>query len=593
MDTQVEDIKHKLDIVDVISSYLPLKKRGRHFLANCPFHQEKTPSFTVSPELQIFKCFGCGKAGDIFTFVQEYERIDFRDALEQLAKRAGVTLVRSFQSTQQESYRKTLINLNHQVARFYHYVLTSHPLGATALQYVLDRGIKLTTIKEFQIGFSPPNSQLIINYLLKKNFSLPDLIASGTFGQSQYGSRRHYDRFQGRLTFPLFDYRGQILGFSGRILPGAKAELAKYINSPETEIYHKSHMLYGLHLAKESIRKTNRVLVVEGEFDMISPYQAGVTNTVAIKGTAFTSDQLQLLKRYTDTLILGLDSDFAGNNAAKKSIELAENLEFDIQVLDLGEKFKDPDEAIRSDPEFFHQQLDHPLPIYDFLIRSAVKNYGTDTIRGKKQILSLVLPFLVKITNSVIRSDYYRQLTAQLGSDLESIRAEAAKYSAVNTTHNSPRQTGLPGRSPAITGDNALEKMEESLLTLIFGSKKPSALAKKLQKRLEPINTPRFRHLLDILLTTEKFNPLSFQETLPSELQDTYNQLYLSATSQNIESLRRQREIKKLLDYINIYHTKTELKQVSLQIAQSSSPELETKYNQLLTQLSRLQPAKS
>lgn len=601
MDSQVEEIKHKLDIVNIISSYLPLKKRGRHFLARCPFHQEKTPSFIVSPELQIFKCFGCGKAGDVFTFVQEYERIDFREALEQLAKLAGITLVRSSGFTQEESRRKTLIGLNQETARFYNYILTSHPLGKTALNYVLTRGIALSTIKTFQIGFSPSNPQLLVNYLSKKGFKIADLLASGTFGQSQYGSGQLYDRFQGRLTFALSDYRGQVLGFSGRVLPNAKPDLAKYINSPETEIYHKSQMLYGLHLAKESIRKSNSVIVVEGEFDMISPYQIGVTNIVALKGTAFTPEQLQLLKRYTDTLILGLDSDFAGNNAARKSIELADSLEFDLEVLDLEDKFKDPDEAVKNDPDFFREKLSHPIPVYDFLIRSAVKNYGTDSVKGKKQILTMVLPFLIKITNSVIRSDYFRLLASQLGSDVDSIHQEAAKYQTASNPAVSAGISGTPIVSIGATKpESSTEKMEESLLILILGAKKPAVLAKKLKRRLDLISTPRFQNILHGLLAVPKFDPQTFHKELPPELQPVFSNLFLAATAEFIESRRRLHEISKTINLIDLALAKSRLKELSLQISQQDglidspqSKNIELEYNQLLSRLSRLQSSKT
>ncbi|OGL53804.1 DNA primase, partial [Candidatus Shapirobacteria bacterium RBG_13_44_7] len=269
MENQVEEIKKKLDIVSVISKYLPLKKRGRHFLACCPFHSEKTPSFTVSPELQIFKCFGCGKAGDIYTFVQEFERVTFRDALEILAKDAGITLEKSEQLTAAEYRQKRLLALNEEVARFYHYILTSHPLGKKALDYVLGRGITLPTIKLFHLGYSPQNPQLLVNYLTKKKFTQSELILSGTFGKSTYRPGL-YDRFIDRLTFPLSDQRGRVLGFSGRILPGSKPDLAKYVNSPETDLYHKGQVVFGLHLAKDSIRHQKSVIVTEGEFDLIS-----------------------------------------------------------------------------------------------------------------------------------------------------------------------------------------------------------------------------------------------------------------------------------------------------------------------------------
>ncbi|MDD4637896.1 MAG: DNA primase, partial [Bacteroidales bacterium] len=435
MDNQVEEIKQKVNIIDVINRYVPLKKRGRHHFACCPFHGEKTPSFTVSEELQIFKCFGCGKAGDVFTFLQEYERIDFREALEELAKLAGVTLVKSSLIDHQESKKKLLIEINSQVAKFYNYILLSHPLGKNALEYVQNRGITLETIKTFNIGFSPEDSKYLSNFILKKGYKIDDLISTGTFGKSRFGSSL-YDRFNGRLTFPLFDYRNQIVGFSGRILPTSKnPNLAKYINSPETEIYHKSQMLFGLNLAKEAIRQENSVIIVEGEFDMISPYQSGFKNIVALKGTAFTQEQLQLLRRYTDTLILALDSDFAGDNAARKSIELADSMEFDIKVLNLGDKYKDPDEAIKSDPEFFKSQLKKATDVWDFIIQSQLKIHDINTIKGKKEVLNIILPFLVKIKNSVVKSDYFKKLANEINSNEESIYEEAVKYQNPNPTN--------------------------------------------------------------------------------------------------------------------------------------------------------------
>ena len=355
MENQVEEIKKKLDIVEVINKYVPLKKRGRHYVACCPFHQEKTPSFVVSTELQIYKCFGCGKAGDVFSFVQEYNRIDFREALEDLAKMAGVKLIQSVKMTQEESKKKILYEINREAAKFYHYILTKHSLGKEALEYLHNRELKEDTIKKFMIGFSPKDSRLVVNYLLKKGYKIEEMVATGSFGVSQYNRKQIYDRFQDRVIFPQIDFRERIVGFSGRILPTAtNKNLAKYINSPETDVYHKSQMLFGLNLAKEAVKKENWALVVEGELDMISPYQIGMENVVAIKGTALTEDQLHLMSRYTDTIILGLDSDFAGNKASIRSIELAEKMGFEIKVLDLEGKYKDPDEAIKNNPDFFN-----------------------------------------------------------------------------------------------------------------------------------------------------------------------------------------------------------------------------------------------
>lgn len=594
MESQVEEIKKKLDIVDVINRFTPLKKRGHHYLACCPFHQEKTPSFIVSPELQIFKCFGCGKAGDVFTFIEEFERVDFKEALEELAKMAGIELKHDARLAQGESKRQRLFLLNHEVAKFYHYILIEHPLGKNALDYVLNRGIKLETINLFKIGFSPPYPQLITTYLAKKGFTVPELITSGTFGQSTYGRRELYDRFRDRLIFPLADFRDRILGFSGRVLPGAKTEMAKYINSPETDIYHKSQTVFGLNLSKEFVKKDSTVIVTEGEFDMISPFQAGFKNIVAIKGTAFTTDQLQLLRRYADTLILALDSDFAGNNAARKSIELADSFDFDIQVLTLSKEFKDPDEAVQKDPASFKKQLEHTVAIWDYLIDSAVAVADPASIKGKKQILSTVLPFISKITNSVIRSDYLHKLADTIGSTVESVAQESLKVPQSKPT-SSDTNILTP---PAITPDSRLDRLELYLLSLIFSAKKPEILARRITKNYT-FSTPRFLSIFTLLLKQKHYQLKTFASKLPPELQSIFQDIYITASGLDLKPLRRRLEITKIINLILSQNLKKKLEFVSHQLSLAEKnedsakiKELETKYNRLLAGLSGLQSNK-
>jgi len=597
VDNQVEEIKQKLNIVDVINRYLPLKKRGHNHIACCPFHGEKTPSFTVSEELQIYKCFGCGVSGDIFSFLQEFEKITFREALEELAPQAGVVLIKNTSLTQEDSLKKTLFSINEQVAKFYNYILLVHPLGKPALDYVLKRGIKMDTIKEFKIGFSPANPALLINFLTKKGFKMSDLIATGTFGKSQYNSRL-YDRFQERLVFPLSNFRGQVLGFSGRILPFNKNQnLAKYINSPETEIYHKSQNLFGLHLSKDAVRAQNSVIVTEGEFDMISPYQAGIKNIIAIKGTAFTEDQLHLLRRFTDTLILALDSDFAGSNAARKSIELADSLDFDIKVLVLGDKYKDPDEAVKSDLDFFKTQLDKTIPIWDFIIQSQIKINDSNTIHGKKEILSTVLPFLVKIKNSVIKSDYFKKLADEIDSSEESIFEESKKYLGVKTPST---VIPTPSSSPEISNPSQAVKFEELLIKLIFSAKNPAKLSQKLKKYLEAISDSRFQPIAQQLLKIDKFNPGDFQKLLPAESREIFQSIFLDTTVNQLESKSRLSEIKKTINQIDSIQIKDKLNLLNHQIAKFEKQGLnddlekaEKEYNQLIHQLGQIQIKKS
>lgn len=592
MENQVEEIKKKLDIVEVINKFVPLKKRGRHYVACCPFHQEKSPSFIVSTDLQIYKCFGCGKAGDVFNFMEEYNRIDFKDALEDLAKMAGIKLIHSVKLTGEETKKKTLYQINIEAAKFYHYILTSHEVGKEALQYVENRGINHETIKEFLIGFAPRDSRLIVNYLIKKGFKLEELIETGSFGKSQYNRGQTYDRFQDRLIFPQIDFRDRVVGFSGRILPSSKnPELAKYINSPETEIYHKSQMFFGLNLAKESIKKENLAIIVEGELDVISPYQVGVKNVVAIKGTALTEEQLILIRRYADTLILGLDSDFAGNKAAIRSIELADKMDFEIKVLDLEGKYKDPDEAIKGDLEFFKKKLKEADSIWDFVLDSSIKNYGVETSKGKKMILMTILPFLAKINNLVIRSDYLRKVATAINSDEDSVAEEFQKYLKAE---NGVIPIRKEGKEEVEKGDMR-ERLEERLLTLILRMRKPRSVLKMLEWK-----TIRFEKIGKTIKRFKKFEAERIVRNLEAELIETFNTLYLKAYEEQNTTEERKKERGKILRQIEELELKDRLKVLSGIIANLEASEdedkiakVEAQYAQTLAKLAKLQRAKS
>ena len=592
MENQVEEIKKKLDIVEVINKFVPLKKRGRHFVACCPFHQEKSPSFVVSQDLQIYKCFGCGKAGDVFNFMEEYNRIDFKDALEDLAKMAGIKLIHNSKLSGEESKRKKLYEINKEAAKFYHYILTSHDLGKEALAYVEKRGISKEIINKFLIGFAPRDSRLIINYLLKKGFKLEDLMENGSFGKSQYNRGQNYDRFQDRLIFPQIDFRDRVVGFSGRILPSSNnPNLAKYINSPETEIYHKSQMFFGLNLAKESIKKENTAIIVEGELDVITPFQAGIENVVAIKGTALTEEQLQLIRRYAETLILGLDSDFAGNKASIRSIELADKMDFEIRVLDLEGKYKDPDEAIKGDLAFFKRKLKEAESIWDFILNSSIKNYGVDSSKGKKMILLTILPFLAKINNLVIRSDYLRKVAVAINSDEDSVVEEFRKYLK---TENGVIPIRKESKEEVERGD-LRERLEERLMTLILRMRKPKVALKKIEWR-----TLRFKKIAKTIMRYKKFEASKVVRSLEAELIEIFNNLYLKAFEEQNTSEERKKERGKILKQIEEIDLKDRLKTLSGIIANLEASEdedkiadVEAQYAQTLTKLAMLQRARS
>jgi DNA primase len=470
--------------------------------------------------------------------------------------------------------------------------LLKHELGREALEYVRKRNISEETIKKFLMGFAPANSQLIINYLVKKDYKIDELIKTGSFGKNQYKPGQIYDRFSERLIFPQIDFRDRVVGFSGRILPNNKNQnLAKYINSPETEIYHKSQMFFGLNLARESIKKNNLAIIVEGEFDMISPFQAGIENVVAIKGTALTEEQLQLIRRYTDTLVLGLDSDYAGNKAMIRSIEVADKMDFEIKVLNLEGKYKDPDEAVNKDIVFFKRKLKEAETIWDFILTSSVNNYGIESPRGKKLVLATVLPFLAKINNLVIRADYLKKVSETIGSSEESVVEEFQKYL------NQNKEVGqkLKETNEAKNGDDLREKLEERLMILSLRLKKPKSVISSIEWQ-----TLRFKKIGEIIKKNKKFEAKIIAKKMDPELVDTFNNLYLKAYEQEGSAEERKKERKKIINQIRELELKDKIKSLSGIIANLEASgddkeiaKVEADYAQTLTKLAMLQRAKS
>ena len=428
---QVEEIKGKVDIVELIQEHVPLKRAGRNFKGLCPFHGEKTPSFIVNPELQIWKCFGCSKGGDAYSFLQQIEGMEFGEALSNLAKRVGVTL-ESYKPTQGEQVKERLVKINTLAGQAYHYLLTQHKLGQGALEYVKGRGISDEAIEKFRIGYAPESWGLMLEFLVrKKKLAVEDLQRAGLIIKGQ----RDYDRFRNRIVFPLSNHRGQIVGFAGRVMPGADEKAGgKYVNTPETEIYHKSELLYGLDITRAEIKAKGQAVVVEGEIDAIASWQGGVKNVVAIKGSALTEKQVELLRRICDTVILALDTDMAGDAAARRGISIADSVGLMVKVINsksetLNPKhFKDPGDWASKDPEGWKKAVAGAIPVYDFYLQSAVERYGLD-VTGKKKIGQELLPIWAGISDEIVKAHYIKLLAKTLGVEEEDVRAQLAKIS--------------------------------------------------------------------------------------------------------------------------------------------------------------------
>lgn len=421
---QVEEVKKKTDMVTLVGEYVELKKAGRNFKGLCPFHHEKTPSFMVNEELQIFKCFGCGKGGDALTFLMEIEGLEFGEALTRLAERVGVKLVYQNRG-EKRGEKEELLKIHLLAQEYYHYLLQKHEVGKWAREYLKERKINEKLIENFGLGFSPTGWDGLTRFLRdKKGFSEKVIEKSGL---GIRGKRGMYDRFRGRLMFPLLDSGGKVVGFSGRVLPNlARKDEPKYINSPETAIYHKSEMLFGLTQAKQEMRKKGQVVVVEGEIDMISSFAAGVGETVAIKGSALTEEMIERLARLVDTVILAMDADEAGEKAMKRSVEIAEKRGLEVKGV-WWEEGKDPDEIARENSGKWRKIVEKAVPIYELVMKRSIAKWKDKGVGGVKKIVMEVIPYLAKIDNEIVREVWVKRLAESLEVSKERVWNETEK----------------------------------------------------------------------------------------------------------------------------------------------------------------------
>lgn len=415
----IDEIKSRLDLIDVIQEYVSLKPSGSNWKGLCPFHNEKTPSFMVSREKQIWHCFGCHAGGDLFGFIQKIEGVEFPEALRILAKKAGVELRREDPVIQNQKTR--LLDLLRMAAKYYHAVLLESSRGEVCRKYLEERRIDETTVDQFELGYSVDAWDVLLNFLIKKGFKEEEIFLSGLTVKRESGGG-FYDRFRSRLIFPIRDVHGMTVGFGGRTLAGDDPNTPKYLNSPQTLVYNKSMILYALDHAKSEIRKKGEVIVVEGYLDCLSCHEAGVTNVVATAGTALTEDHVGILKRFTSTILLAFDEDTAGSEATKRAIELALVQEMNVKVLELP-RGKDPDECIREDSSLFQKAVREARSYLAYSFDRVLRGIDPHTLEGKKTAAASLLPLLVKIGNP-IEQHYWLKLLAQRLSIDERILAE-------------------------------------------------------------------------------------------------------------------------------------------------------------------------
>jgi DNA primase len=478
-----DEIKQKVDIVELVGEYIQLKAAGNAGMKGlCPFHGEKTPSFHVSRDRQIWHCFGCGEGGDCFSFVMRMEGMTFPEALLHLGKRVGVEV--RHMPTVEGNVKSRMSGVNDLASRYFHKVLLDSSKAASARAYVDLRGITGELVEMFALGYAPDEWDALSGFLLKRGFSESELTQAGVSLKKKSGSGV-IDRFRNRLMVPLRDHHGNVVGFTGRSMPGDD-DGPKYMNSPETPIYHKGGLVYGLDLAKTAIREKGFVVVVEGNLDVVASHKGSVKNVVASSGTAFTQDQLTLLKRYTETIVFCFDSDAAGFAAAKKGISLARASGFDVRAAILSEGFKDPDELVQKDPNAWQECVRSSVPIMQFMIAHVTRGRDFRNIDDKRAVSKELLPEL-SLMSSVVEREHWTQVVA----DLLSIPADQLRASIKTSTPSSltPHPSPLtPSHSPLTPPLAPRSTKDEQARQLLFGiATQSEARFDKLRAQLETV----------------------------------------------------------------------------------------------------------
>lgn len=440
-----EEVKMKIDLVDLISSYVKVKKAGASFMAICPFHSEKSASLHISPDKGMWYCHGCGEGGDVFGFVMRMEGMEFGEALRFLAQKAGVTL--SEHESREQSERTRLQKINGAAAKYFHELLRKHPAAEKARAYAAGkRALTDATIDDWLIGYSMDAWEDVIGFLKQKGCSDEEIFKAGLSSKSTSG-RGYFDRFRNRLMFPIMDHNGNCVGFTARVMPGPDGkdpkDEAKYVNTSQTLIYNKSHVLFGLHAAKQEIKKKNLAVVVEGNMDVIASHQAGVANVVGSSGTSFTHEQLQLLKRFTDRLVLSFDNDAAGETAARRSIDAAVHAGFSVRILRMADGVKDPDDCIKKGVDVWTGAINAAVPYMEWFIglaKARTNFHDPDSVREQSDAL---LKEVAKLASPVERSYWIREV-AQMFDTPESVLFEAVQKLNRGITPPSPAGIKAP-----------------------------------------------------------------------------------------------------------------------------------------------------
>lgn len=560
MTSPVQEIKDRLDIVDFIRSYIPLTPAGKNLKALCPFHREKTPSFMVSPERQMWHCFGsCGEGGDIFKFLMKYENLEFYEALKILAEKAGVELKKI--SPAEHKQFGILYDISQSAKDFFKKQLEQ---STETLNYLKERGLKKETIEEFELGLAPNKFDDLSRYLTNLGYDIKDVERAGLIFKTERGS--YVDRFRERIMFPLYNHFGKVVGFSGRVLPrleSEKPELGKYINTPETLIFNKSRILYGFHKTKKHILEQKSAVLVEGQMDFLMAYQDGVKNVIATSGTALTFDHLKTIRRLAEQLILCFDNDEAGFNAVERAIDLANANDFNVKILTLQD-FKDPAEAAQKSPGALAGLIKETKPAMEFYFERYLKEKVKLELPEFKKKIRIVLAKIKNLASAVERAQWLKELSQRTKIEEKTLAEEMEQLKTLNYAEknaelrrNSPRQSASSLResacsrrelicqrliSLAILDKDFQERINEHLDYFL----EDYSLILKCLREEAKLEDERLNNLLNLISLRSSFeSSILDPEKIEKEFQELLHQLrieYLKEKRQGLTGLIKEAE---------------------------------------------------
>ena len=565
----IDEIKNRLDIVEVVGNYIKLQKAGANFRALCPFHSEKKPSFFVSPTRQMWHCFGgCSEGGDMFKFVMKIEGVEFGDALRILAQRAGVELKKqSPESAIWRTERQRLYEICELTCCFFEKQLEASSVGQEARKYLLDRGINVESLKKWRIGYSPDVWQGLSDFLSSRGYQKQEIEKAGLALTSEMGS--FYDRFRGRIIFPVFDLNSQVIGFGGRVFKEKdKGEIAKYVNTPQTMLYDKGRTLYGLDKAKVAIRKQDVCILVEGYIDAIMAFQSGSENVVASSGTALTPFQLKILKRYSNNLLSAFDTDVAGDSATKRGIDLAQSQGFNIKIITMPQD-KDPADIISQNIENWQKIINEAKSILQFYFETTFSRFNPVNPEGKREISKILLPIIKRIPNKIEAAHWVQELSKRLGVKEEIVEEELKNVRLDVRDYNLPEILN-PAPLPPKTRKDILE---ERVISLVL--KEP--------QHLTLVNEdcfPYFSGHMQTILT-------NLRENRPLEESDFVNYLFLKAEVEEGE-FDSEAEIQTCLKEIEHLETKNKLDEISQEIKKAETEKELERVNNLTREFNKL-----